>query len=213
MSTYSTMPDLDIHLLDAHNLGLWKGSYLDALIETLQWRTETIKMFGRTIMQPRLIAFYADEGFDYTYSRKTLRGLAWTPLLDELRHIAQQLSGVPFNSVLANYYRDGADSMGMHADDEPELGPEPVIASMSFGAPRRFVMKHRSRKDLRSLMIPLADSSILIMRGPTQHHWLHGIKKETRPVGPRVNLTFRNILMPSTDRRQDQRRASSNASS
>ncbi|MBU3700033.1 MAG: alpha-ketoglutarate-dependent dioxygenase AlkB [Candidatus Kapabacteria bacterium] len=201
MSTYSTMPDLDVQLLDAHELGLWQGSHLAGLIDTLQWRAESITMFGRTIMQPRLIAFYADEGVSYTYSRRTFKGLTWTPLLEHLGNIAQQVAAAPFNSVLANYYRDGADSMGMHADDEPELGPEPVIVSMSFGATRRFVLKHRTRTDVPPLVMPLADSSIMIMRGPTQHHWLHGIKKETRPVGPRVNLTFRNVLASAPPQR------------
>ncbi|HBB25152.1 MAG TPA: alpha-ketoglutarate-dependent dioxygenase AlkB [Bacteroidetes bacterium] len=194
MSKYSTIPDLDIEFLEPREHGLWPHSHLDELVSTLQWRSETITMFGRTMLQPRLIAFYADEGVRYTYSRRTFTGLAWTPLLERLRQDACHLAGSTLNSVLANYYRDGSDSMGMHADDEPELGVNPVIVSMSFGATRRFVMKHRTRRDADGVELALTDSSVLIMRGATQHHWLHGIKKETRPVGPRVNLTFRKVL-------------------
>lgn len=194
MSKHSTIPDLEIDFLASDEHGLWSGSHLEELQSTLQWRSETITMFGRTMLQPRLIAFYADEGVRYTYSRRTFTGLAWTPLLEHLRQDACRIAGSSLNSVLANYYRDGSDSMGMHADDEPELGINPVIVSMSFGATRRFVMKHRTRRDLPGVELALTDSSILVMRGATQHHWLHGIKKETRPVGPRVNLTFRNVL-------------------
>ncbi|MFN4908722.1 MAG: alpha-ketoglutarate-dependent dioxygenase AlkB family protein [Bacteroidota bacterium] len=194
MSKHSTIPDLEIDFFASHEHALWSESHLQELQSTLQWRSETITMFGRTMLQPRLIAFYADEGVRYTYSRRTFTGLTWTPLLERLRQDACRLAGASFNSVLANYYRDGSDSMGMHADDEPELGINPVIVSMSFGATRRFVMKHRTRRDVPAVELALTDSSILVMRGATQHHWLHGIKKETRPVGPRVNLTFRKVL-------------------
>lgn len=196
MSINYTMPDLDAVLFDPGEVRFPASNLLEKLTESLAWRSETITMFGRTMLQPRLIAFYADSGLEYRYSRKTYTGLAWTPLLGLLRDIAETLAQSPLNSVLANLYRDGNDSMGMHADDEPELGLEPVIVSMSFGATRRFIMKHRTRKDLPTVEIPLQDSSVLIMRAATQHHWLHGIKKETRPVGPRVNLTFRRIIVP-----------------
>ncbi len=194
MSTNYTMPDLDVLHFAAAEVEFPASGLLEKLTESLAWRSETISMFGRTMLQPRLIAFYADSGLEYRYSRKTYTGLVWTPLLSSLRQMGERIAQSPLNSVLANLYRDGSDSMGMHADDEPELGTEPVIVSMSFGATRRFVMKHRTRKDLPALEIPLEDSSILIMRGATQHHWVHGIKKETRPVGPRVNLTFRRIV-------------------
>lgn len=196
MSTNYTMPDLDIIHYGPGEVTFPASDLLSKLTDSLAWRSETITMFGRTMLQPRLISFYSDAGFEYRYSRKTYTGLAWTPLLSTLRDMAEIIAQSPLNSVLANLYRDGNDSMGMHADDEPELGIEPVIVSMSFGATRRFVMKHRSRKDLPAVEIPLEDSSVLLMRGPTQHHWVHGIKKETRPVGPRVNLTFRRIVVP-----------------
>lgn len=207
MSTNYTMPDLDAVHFAAGEILLPHTELLDKLTSTLQWRSETITMFGRTMLQPRLIAFYADAGLSYRYSRRTFMGLPWTPLLDDLRRLAEQTAQSPLNSVLANLYRDQNDSMGMHADDESELGTNPVIVSMSFGATRRFVMKHRSRKDVPPLEIQLEDSSILVMRGVTQHHWVHGIKKETRPMGPRVNLTFRRIVAPLSGRHQAGNRA------
>lgn len=207
MSTNYTMPDLDVVHFAAGEILLPDTELLDKLTSTLQWRSETITMFGRTMLQPRLIAFYADAGLSYRYSRRTFTGLPWTPLLDDLRRLAEQTAQSPLNSVLANLYRDQNDSMGMHADDESELGTNPVIVSMSFGATRRFVMKHRSRKDVPPMEIQLEDSSILVMRGATQHHWVHGIKKETRPMGPRVNLTFRRIVAPLSGRHQEGNRA------
>lgn len=198
------MPDLDLVHFAPGEISFPESALLDTLTRTLQWRSETITMFGRTMLQPRLIAFYADAGLSYRYSRRTFTGLPWTPLLGSLRLLAEQTAQSPLNSVLANLYRDQNDSMGMHADDEPELGANPVIVSMSFGATRRFVMKHRTRKDLPPLEIPLDDSSILVMRGATQHHWVHGIKKETRPKGPRVNLTFRRIVEPLSGRHQEE---------
>ena len=197
------MPDLDVVHFRAGDISFPESEMLDELSRTLQWRSETITMFGRTMLQPRLIAFYADAGLSYRYSRRTFTGLPWTPLLAVLRTLAEQTSQSPLNSVLANLYRNQHDSMGMHADDEPELGKNPVIVSMSFGATRRFVMKHRTRKDLPPLELPLEDSSILVMRGTTQHFWVHGIKKETRPMGPRVNLTFRRIVEPISGRHQE----------
>jgi alkylated DNA repair dioxygenase AlkB len=194
MSIIYTMPDLDIVLYEASDITMPATACLEHLRTSLDWRTETITMFGKTILQPRMIAFYSDPGLSYRYSRRTFQGQPWTPVLAELRNLAEQLAHSPLNSVLANLYRDQHDSMGMHADDEPELGINPVIVSMSFGETRRFVLQHKTRKDVPRLELNLEDSSILVMRGATQHHWIHGIKKETRPRGPRVNLTFRHIL-------------------
>lgn len=200
MSTNYTMPGLDVVHFAPGEVVFPASDLLTELTESLAWKSETITMFGRTMLQPRLIAFYAEPGLAYRYSRKIYTGLAWTPLLSTLRQIAEVIAQDSLNSVLANLYRNGNDSMGMHADDEPELGMEPVIVSMSFGATRRFVMKHRTRNDVPTLEIALEDSSVLLMRGATQHHWVHGIKKETRPVGPRVNLTFRKIVAPISGR-------------
>jgi alkylated DNA repair dioxygenase AlkB len=162
---------------------------LARLIGETAWRADTIVVYGKRHLQPRLSAWYGEAS--YTYSGLTLPSLPMTPLLEQLRRSVEALTGHRYNSVLLNYYRNGQDSMGMHSDDEPELGPNPVIASLSFGATRRFVFRHKS-KSLRHAF-DLSDGSILLMRGSTQQHWLHGINKTTKPTGPRINLTFRFI--------------------
>jgi alkylated DNA repair dioxygenase AlkB len=121
----------------------------------------------------------------------TLHPLPFTPLQLQLKQAVEQATGRHFNSVLLNYYRDERDSMGFHADDEKELGPEPAIASLSFGAPRTFILKHRRLP--RQLKLALGDGSLLLMAGALQSHWVHGINKERQPCGPRINLTFRKI--------------------
>jgi alkylated DNA repair dioxygenase AlkB len=167
---------------------------LPALIAETPWRSDTIRLFGKRYLQPRLTAWYGDPGCQYTYSRLRLEPLPWTPLLACIRDRVQEAAAARFNSVLLNHYRDERDSMGMHADDEPELGPEPVIASVSLGERRTLVLRHRHDRAIDSLRLPLEHGSLLVMRGATQRNWKHGIDKERRPCGPRVNLTFRQIL-------------------
>jgi alkylated DNA repair dioxygenase AlkB len=111
--------------------------------------------------------------------------------LEQLRAAVEQATGRRYNSVLLNYYRDGADSMGMHSDDEPELGPQPAIASLSYGATRTFILRHKGSK--RTLKLDLADGNLLLMAGDMQRHWLHGINKTVKPTAARLNLTFRYI--------------------
>ena len=166
---------------------------LPSLLQQTPWRSDTISLFGKRYLQPRLTAWYGDPGCSYRYSGLDLEPLPWTPLLQSLRERVEQVSGARFNSVLLNHYRDQRDSMGMHADDEPELGPEPVIASLSFGDRRTLVLRHRYRKSLETVKLPLEHGSLLLMRGSTQQFWKHGINKERRPCGARVNLTFRRI--------------------
>ncbi len=166
---------------------------LPSLLQQTPWRSDTISLFGKSYLQPRLTAWYGDPGCSYRYSGLDLEPLPWTPLLQSLRERVEQVSGARFNSVLLNHYRDQRDSMGMHADDEPELGPEPVIASLSFGDRRTLVLRHRYRKSLETVKLPLEHGSLLLMRGSTQQFWKHGINKERRPCGARVNLTFRRI--------------------
>lgn len=159
---------------------------------TLAWQQKPIVIFGREVLQPRLTAWYGDADCSYVYSGKRNEPLAWTPLLNELREAVQTLTGARFNSVLANCYRDGQDSMGWHSDDEPELGPEPVIASLSFGATRRFCLQHRKHKHQR-LELQLQDGDLLLMAGATQAHYRHALPKTARPCGERLNFTFRWI--------------------
>jgi alkylated DNA repair dioxygenase AlkB len=191
------LPDADLLFLERVDLGGDRDELLQELIEATPWQAEDIVVFGRTYPQPRLVAWYGDAGANYTYSGVRHDPLPWTATLQRLRERIQTLAGSPFNSVLLNYYRDGRDSMGLHADDEPELGPEPVIASLSLGAERKIVFQHRQRRDVDNLNLPLPHGSLLVMRGATQRHWKHGIRKLRRPCGPRLNLTFRRILTPA----------------
>lgn len=166
---------------------------LSQLISSLQWREESIVVFGKRHKQPRLFAWYGDADAQYSYSSLNLEPLPWTPLLNKLRQQAEECSGGQFNSVLANYYRDQHDSMGMHSDDEAELGDQPVIASLSVGESRVFRFKHKQRRDLKPVKLPLESGSLLVMRGATQANWQHGIAKQAGACGPRVNLTFRQV--------------------
>ena len=165
------------------------------LMHETDWREETIVVYGKRHLQPRLSAWYGDAA--YTYSSLRLDPAPFTPLLESLRTAVQDATGQSFNSVLLNRYRNERDSMGMHSDDEPELGPDPVIASLSFGAARTFVLKHKHNK--KTVRLDLTDGSLLLMSGSTQKYWLHGINKTTRALQPRLNLTFRKIFSTSAN--------------
>lgn len=159
------------------------------LLAETPWREESVVVYGKRHLQPRLTAWYGDAS--YTYSGLRLEPLPWTALLLELRAAVEAACGQRFNSVLLNRYRNGRDSMGMHSDDEPELGPEPAIASLSYGATRNFILRHKHSKT--TLRLPLGDGSLLLMSGSLQRNWLHGINKSTLSLGERINLTFRYI--------------------
>ena len=158
----------------------------------VDWQQEEIVLFGVKRLVPRLVAWYGDVDAVYRYSGVEHRPLPWIAPLTELKGLAESLCGQPFNSVLLNLYRDGRDGMGWHADDEPELGPDPAIASLSLGATRRFRMRHRRHRD-QTVAIDLEHGSLLLMQGATQHHWLHALPKTSRPAGERINLTFRLV--------------------
>jgi alkylated DNA repair dioxygenase AlkB len=158
----------------------------------VDWQQEEILIFGQRRLVPRLVAWHGDPGARYVYSGTEHRPLPWTPTLDHVRDRASALTGAAFNAVLLNLYRDGRDGMGWHADDEPELGCNPVIASVSLGAERRFCLRHRRRRDLK-IDLPLPHGSLLCMSGATQHHWLHALPKTRRPSGERINLTLRQV--------------------
>jgi alkylated DNA repair dioxygenase AlkB len=164
----------------------------ESLRRTVIWQQEAIVIFGARQLVPRLVAWHGDPGARYTYSGTTHEPLPWFPALQRIRDRVQWLSGAHFNAVLLNLYRDGRDSMGWHSDDEPELGPSPVIASVSLGATRRFCLRHRRRKD-QKVDLSLGHCSLLLMAGATQQHWLHAVPKTARPVGERINLTFRLV--------------------
>ncbi|MCB0842995.1 MAG: alpha-ketoglutarate-dependent dioxygenase AlkB [Bacteroidetes bacterium] len=164
------------------------------LAEKIEWQQESIKIFGKKIPQPRLTAWYGDPGKTYTYSNLTWRPQSWIPELITIKEKVEKVARTRFNSVLLNYYRDGKDSMGWHSDDEPELGKNPVIASLSFGQKRAFHLKHRLDKTIPKVKLDLEHGSLLIMSGETQHFWQHQIPKTSRQVDGRINLTFRVIL-------------------
>lgn len=181
---------------------------MEALLSELPLCQETVHIAGRTFPTPRLTSWHGDPGCVYSYSGRRFEPAPWTPGLSALLDALTPACGVRFNSVLANHYRDGRDSMGAHSDDEPELGPsrdDVRIASVSLGSPRRFVLKHRQRDDRHEWS--LGGGSLLLMGGALQRHYKHHVPKTARPVGPRLNLTFRFITQPALGGRGDARRA------
>ncbi len=167
---------------------------LRRLIDQIPWRQDSVVLWGKIIPQPRLTAWYGDPGRSYTYSGLTLHPLPWTDDLRLLRTMAEGVADATFNSVLLNYYRDHNDSVGFHSDDESELGATPTIGSISLGETRTLTFKPRKHKDWDPVRVALESGSLLVMKGDTQRNWKHAIAKESRPCGPRVNLTFRRIL-------------------
>ncbi|WP_058833887.1 alpha-ketoglutarate-dependent dioxygenase AlkB family protein [Luteimonas abyssi] len=161
----------------------------EALHAGLAWETHRIHLFGRQVDSPRRSVWVGDPDAHYRYSGAGFAPRPWTPVLRALGDRLETAIGTRFNSVLANLYRDGRDGMGWHSDDEPELGTQPVIASVSLGAPRRFVLKARVGDERLALELP--PGSLLVMGGDTQRHYRHALPKTARPVGPRINLTYR----------------------
>jgi alkylated DNA repair dioxygenase AlkB len=188
------MPDAGVYFYREAFTAQQNHRFLTGLIQGVAWRQDKIKLFGQEFLQPRLSAWYADAGKTYRYSNLLLEPLPWTPLLLEIKARTEAVTRQTFNSVLLNYYRHGQDSMGWHADDEPELGINPVIASVSFGAGRRFQFRHKYRKELPKINLALTAGSILLMQGATQHFWQHQLPKTTRVPEARINLTFRFII-------------------
>lgn len=166
-------------------------SWLDGLMNELTLEPQNITIFGHRYMVPRLVSFYGDPNISYTYSGQTQQALIWTPLLFEIKNRIENLFDAKFNCVLCNLYRNGQDSMGFHSDNEKELGPQPIIASLSLGEQRNFVFKHKITKE--RIVVKLDNGSILLMRGSLQDYWLHSVPKTKLPKGIRLNLTFRLI--------------------
>ena len=164
---------------------------LETLLERNQWEREIFKIYGKSISAPRLTSWFSDPMVSYRYSGKKRFGKPFTPELFQLRQILNARLNVHFNFVLANFYRDGKDYVGWHADNEPDLGSRPLIASISLGESRRFRVRHNSRKVTES--IDLVHGSLLIMRGQSQSHFKHCLAKTKRLVNSRINLTFRTI--------------------
>jgi alkylated DNA repair dioxygenase AlkB len=154
----------------------------------IPWKQETVR--GTPL--PRLNAWFSDPGLRYRYSGLSHLGTGWLPELEEVKKKVEAASGATFNSLLLNFYRDGKDSIGFHTDAEPELGENPVVATVSFGSVREFVLKHKATKE--TLKYPLGHGNLLVMGGTSQHHWLHALPKTEDEVGERISLTFRRIV-------------------
>ena len=170
---------------DANNL-------YDRCLNDISWQSSAIIMFGKKIDVPRLECWYGDLGCEYTYSGKSLKRFEFPNFLLNLRMLIEKKVNSNFNSVLANLYRDGQDSMGLHADDEKELGNEPVIASISLGENRPIIFQNKKTK--KKVTFDQPHGSLLVMQGKTQDHWKHAINKSKKIDKPRINLTFRNII-------------------
>ncbi|MDB5029783.1 alpha-ketoglutarate-dependent dioxygenase AlkB [Mucilaginibacter sp.] len=167
-------------------------NYLDILLNTIQWKNDEAVIFGRHIITKRKVAWYGNDGYSYTYSNTTKQALSWTKELLELKTLVEELTGEQYNSCLLNLYHTGDEGMAWHRDDEKSLGKNTSIASLSFGAERKFALKHRVSKEPVSLI--LENGSLLVMKGATQSNWLHSLPKSKKVITPRVNLTFRTMV-------------------
>ncbi|WP_461519514.1 alpha-ketoglutarate-dependent dioxygenase AlkB family protein [Porticoccus sp.] len=171
-----------------------EASRMQALLQSqVAWEQSEITIAGQRRKIPRLNAWYGEPGADYSYSGRLFRALPWLPELAELKQLVERITGAAFNSALVNLYRDGQDSVDWHSDDEPELGRNPVIASISLGAVRRFQIKHKMRRDLPLQTLELGHGSLLLMAGEFQYYWRHRLPKMKGLSEPRVNITFRQV--------------------
>lgn len=166
-------------------------TYYAALMDHVPWQQESITLFGVSRPMPRLTCWMGAAA--YAYSGLINEPREFSAVVTDIKQCVERLAGTRFNGVLLNLYRDGRDSMGWHADDEASLGPAPVIASVSLGAPRRMRFKPKPHHDGAPFEMTLAHGSVLIMRGRAQADWLHAIPKTAKPVEPRINLTFRDV--------------------
>lgn len=188
-----TLVDAEVELRPRF-LGAEEATELfELLVDAVPWRQDRLTLWGREHLVPRLHQWFGDVGLAYAWSGIEMQPLPWIAPLCALRERLRMETGAGFNTVLVNYYRDGADSVGWHADDEPELGLAPVIASVSLGAERDFQLRHRTRKDLPVTTIKLPHGSLLLMSGSTQQHWKHQLPRRKRVSSGRINLTFRIV--------------------
>jgi len=197
---FNLSPDPTINLLPyggevhyfGHIMSLYKSDhYFKILSENIKWKNDEAVIFGKHIITKRKVAWYADKPFEYTYSNITKRGLTWTPELIELKELTEKLTGATFNSCLLNLYHSGEEGMAWHSDGEKDLKKKGAIASLSFGAERKFAFKNKITKEVISRV--LEHGSLLIMKGDTQENWLHRLPPSKKVYGPRINLTFRTI--------------------
>ena len=203
MDLFSTKPDPNTNLLPYDGIVQYHGivmpqakaqHYLEKLLNTIEWKNDEAVIYGKHIVTKRKVAWYGDSDFSYTYSRVTKQALQWTKELLELKQLTEELTGDKFNSCLLNLYHSGDEGMAWHSDDEKALGKNTTIASMSFGAERRFGFKHKRDKETPNVYVSLEPGSLLVMKGTTQTNWLHRLPPTTKVTTPRVNLTFRTMI-------------------
>lgn len=186
------LPDADIVYFPSFFTNEVASDLYDDLLREIPWQQDNIKVFGKEFAQPRLTALFGNDGKPYSYANITMQPIPWNLLLQKIKFHVESVAEINFTTVLLNYYRDGRDSNGWHADNEKELGLNPTIASVSLGSERMFQLKHNTDPSLRQNIL-LENGSLLIMKGATQHFWKHQIPKTNKPIGGRINLTFRVI--------------------
>lgn len=200
MDLFSQLNDPTENLLPYQGMVNYYGSIMDhkladqyfqILMDSIAWQNDQAIIFGKLITTKREVAWYGDRNFPYSYSNTTKTALPWTKELLELKTLVESTSGESFNSCLLNLYHDGSQSMAWHSDAEKDLKKNGAIASLSFGANRKFAFKHKTTKETRALYLP--SGSLLIMKGETQQHWLHRLPPTKKIQTPRINLTFRTI--------------------
>ena len=189
-----SLPDSEISLHQKHFDSEIAANLLYDLTEEIPWVQNKIRFYGKESLVPRLESWHGDKGMSYTYSGIRMDAKPWTKNLLKIKESIEPIAKTTFNSVLINYYRDGKDRVAWHSDDEKELGKNPVIASVSLGAERKFKLRHKKYKENQlQHEVFLQSGSLLLMSCSTQHHWLHEIPRTAKPIGPRINLTFRVI--------------------
>lgn len=193
MPTGELMPDGEVAIYRNFFNKVESDQIFQELLSKIKWRQDKIKLYGKEFELPRLTAWYGDDGKSYTFSGIPMNPDAWTPTLLSIKNKIEEVTQAKFNSVLLNLYRSGKDGVSWHSDDEPELGKNPIIASVSFGETRRFQLRHKLDKSLDKVEITLTHGSLLIMKGSTQHLWQHQIPKTAKSLRERINLTFRII--------------------
>ena len=193
MPTGELMPDGEVAIYRNFFNKVESDQIFQELLSKIKWRQDKMKLYGKEFELPRLTAWYGDDGKSYTFSRIPMNPDAWTHTLLSVKSRIEEVTQAKFNSVLLNLYRSGKDGVSWHSDDEPELGKNPMIASVSFGETRRFQLRHKLDKSLDKVEITLTHGSLLIMKGSTQHFWQHQIPKSAKSLRERINLTFRII--------------------
>ena len=201
MDLFSPEYDPNTNLLPRDGTVLYYGKIMDyskaefyynRLLENIEWKNDEAVIFGKLIITKRKVAWYGDKNFKYSYSNVTKEALSWTTEMLELKSLTEQITGETYNSCLLNLYHDGNEGMAWHSDGEKDLKQNGAIASLSFGAQRKFAFKHKTTKETVSLM--LEQGSLLVMKDETQTHWLHRLPPSKKIIKPRINLTFRSIV-------------------